>query len=243
MRLLYIGDIMGTLGVQAVSIVLRNLKSEESIDIVCAQAENVTNGKGISSEDLKKLKELGIDFFTGGNWTLYLTDIEYALNDPSEPIIRPANYPEGTAGLGYKYLKTKDGPILFISLLGQIVGRDADRETDNPLQVVDTILAKEKDIKKIAVIVNFHGDYSSEKVVIGHYLDGRVTAAVGDHWHVPTADARVLLDVIVNRWRGGLKIRNELEANGPLQFNAVLIDIDTLNGFAKSIKQIQRVIN
>ena len=122
MRLLYIGDIMGTLGVQVVSNVLRNLKSEENIDVVVAQAENVTDGKGISSEDLKKLKELGIDFFTGGNWTLYLTDIEYALNDPNEPIIRPANYPEGTAGLGYKYLNTKDGPILFISLLGQIVG-------------------------------------------------------------------------------------------------------------------------
>ncbi len=266
MRLLYIGDIMGTLGVRAVSNILGNLKTEENIDVVAAQAENVTDGKGIANEDFKKLKELGIDFFTGGNWSLYLKDIEPALNDPNEPIIRPANYPSGTAGLGYKYLRTKDGLILFISLLGQIVGRDADKEIDNPLQVVDNILAKEKDKAKNGVVVNFHGDYSSEKVVIGHYLDGRVTAVVGDHWHVPTADARILpngtahitdvgmcgslnsslgvkLDVIVSRWRDGVKVRNELEDSGPLQFNAVLIDIDTSNGLAKNIYQIQKVIN
>ena len=113
MKLLYIGDIMGSLGVKAVSDVLGKLKTEENIDIVCAQAENVTKGKGISSEDFNKLKELGIDFFTGGNWSLYLRDIESALNDPNSPIIRPANYPDGTAGLGYKYLKTKDGISSF----------------------------------------------------------------------------------------------------------------------------------
>lgn len=257
---------MGEPGIHVVSQVLTKIKKEEQIDIVAAQAENVTDGKGISNSDLNRLKRLGINFFTGGNWSLAQQDIISSLNDPNQPIIRPANYPTGTAGLGYKYLKTSDGQVLFISLLGQIVGKDADKPTDNPLKVVDTILESEKDKEKIATIVNFHGDYSSEKVVIGHYLDGRVSAVIGDHWHVPTADARLLpkstahitdvgmcgtlnsslgikLTVIIGRWKDGKISKNEIEKNGPYQFNAVLIDVDEATGLARSIRQIQQVFN
>ena len=266
MRLLYIGDVMGDVGVQVVGRVLPDLKANERIDLVAIQSENVTSGKGISEADFKRLKSKGIDFFTGGNWSLNSSDIIGSLNNPSEPIIRPANYPKGTAGLGYKYLKTKDGPVLFISLLGQIVGRDADKLLDNPLKVVDSILESEKDVNKVATIVNFHGDFSSEKVVIGHYLDGRVSAVIGDHWHVPTADARVLpngsahitdvgmcgafnsslgvkLKIITDRWRDNIKARNELETDSPYQFNAVLIDIEMGSGLARDIKHISRILN
>ena len=266
MRLLYIGDVMGDVGVQVVNKVLPDIKAKENIDLVAAQAENVTNGKGISQSDFKRLKDIGVDFFTGGNWSLNSPDIISSLNNPNEPIIRPANYLKGTTGLGYKYLNTKDGPMLFISLLGQIVGRDSDKPLDNPLKVVDSILESEKAVKKAAIIVNFHGDYSSEKVVIGHYLDGRVSAVIGDHWHVPTADARVLpngsahitdvgmcgslnsslgvrLKIITDRWRDGIKARNELETEGPYQFNAVLVDIDKGNGLANNIKHISKVLN
>ncbi|MHB1865238.1 MAG: TIGR00282 family metallophosphoesterase [Candidatus Saccharimonadales bacterium] len=262
MRLLYIGDIMGNLGVQVIRKVLAELKDKENIDIVAAQSENITEGKGISLKDLVQLQTIGIDFFTGGNWSLSQPDILESINDPNQPIIRPANYPKGTPGLGYKYLDTQEGKILFVSLLGQIVGKDSDKPVDNPLKTVDNILESEKTTPKIATIVNFHGDYSSEKVVIGQYLDGRVTAVVGDHWHVPTADARILpkgtahitdvgmcgalnsslgvkLSVIVNRWRDGIKLRNELETIGPCQFNSVLIDIDKKTGLAINIRQIQ----
>ncbi len=168
------------------------------------------------------------------------------LEDPDMPTIRPANYPEGTPGKGHKYIQPNGKMILVISLLGDVVGRDADKPVDNPLHVVDRILAAEKDVHKDAVIVNFHGDYSSQKVMIGHYLDGRATAVIGDHWHIPTADARVLpggtahisdvgmvgtldsslgvkWDVVIPRWRDGARNRNEVETKGPRQFNAVLI--------------------
>ncbi|HEY1645625.1 MAG TPA: YmdB family metallophosphoesterase, partial [Candidatus Saccharimonadales bacterium] len=125
MRLLYIGDIMGPLGVRVVSGVLPKLKETEHIDVVAAQAENVTEGKGISQADFQRLKDIGIDFFTGGNHSFGQPEIADTLNDPNQPIIRPANYPKGTEGLGYKYLKTSGGKLLFISLLGQIVGKDA----------------------------------------------------------------------------------------------------------------------
>jgi metallophosphoesterase (TIGR00282 family) len=259
MKILYVGDVMGEVGVNVIEKVLPGLRQEKKIDLVIAQAENVSDGKGITLEDFDRLRKAGVDFCTGGNWSLYREDIIPAMNDPKQPIIRPANYPEGTPGLGWKYAND----VLVISLLGQIVGKDSDKAVDNPLLIIDKILEAEKTTHKLATIVNFHGDYSSEKVVIGHYLDGRVAAVIGDHWHVPTADARVLpggtahitdvgmcgaLDAslgvtygsIIPRWRGQQKTRNVLETAGPRQFNAVLIEAGQ-NGLANSIEQIQQI--
>jgi metallophosphoesterase (TIGR00282 family) len=261
MNILYIGDVMAETGIKVVEKVLPELKREKQIDLVIAQAENVSEGRGISIADFTRLKKAGIDFCTGGNWSLWRAEINPAMSDPAQPIIRPANYVEGTPGLGWKYVSTPDGAVLVISLLGKIVGRDSDKEIDNPLLVVDTILEAQRDAAKVATIVNFHGDYSSEKVVIGHYLDGRVTAVVGDHWHVPTADARVLpggtahitdvgmcgvLDsslgvtfgVIIDRWRNQKQNRNVLETNGPRQFNAVLVTSDRATSLASNIESI-----
>lgn len=263
MKLLYIGDIMGEPGMHVVEHVLPHLKQERKFDLVIAQAENVSEGKGITPRDFDRLKKMGIDFCTGGNWTLHRDEITPALNDPAQPIIRPANYPKATPGIGYKYAKTPAGDVLVISLLGQILGRDADKAFDNPLQCVDAILAQEMQKSKIATIVNFHGDYSSEKRVIGYYLDGRVAAVIGDHWHVPTADAMVLprgtahitdvgmcgaldsslgvkLDVIIRRWQTGQQSRNQLETDGRMQFNALYVDIDE-EGLATAVEHIQLI--
>ncbi|HEX8182746.1 MAG TPA: TIGR00282 family metallophosphoesterase [Candidatus Saccharimonadales bacterium] len=264
MNILYLGDIMGELGMQTVEKMLSEIRRSCNVDVVIAQAENTTEGKGISLQDFARLRKMGIDFCTGGNWSLYRDEIIQAMNDPAQPIIRPANYPEGTPGLGYKYLNTSKGNILIVSLLGQIVGRDAAKPVDNPLTIVDQIIDSQKDVPKIATIVNFHGDYSSEKFVIGRYLDGRASLVVGDHWHVPTADAMVLpggtahisdvgmcgsmdsclgveFDVIINRWKTGQASRNTLESTGRLQCNAVLADIDETTGQARSIQYIRKI--
>jgi metallophosphoesterase (TIGR00282 family) len=263
MKLLYVGDIMGEAGLRVVEHVLPDLRQEKQVDVVIAQAENVSEGKGLTVADFNRLKDCGVDFCSGGNWTLHRDEIFDALNDPEQPVIRPANYPEGTPGRGYKYLETPNGKILVISLLGQILGRDSERRVDNPLQVIDSILAREMQTPKLATIVNFHGDYSSEKRVIGYYLDGRVAAVVGDHWHVPTADAMVLpggtahisdvgmcgaldsslgvrLDIIIRRWQTGQQSRNELERTGRMQFNALLVDIDD-DGLATAVEHIQLI--
>ena len=259
MRILYVGDVMAEPGTEALEKVLPKLRHEKKIDLVIVQAENVSEGKGITQADFRRLKKAGVDFCTGGNWSLYREDIIPAMNDPKQPIIRPANYPEGTPGLGWKYVNG----VLVVSLLGQIVGRDSDKPVDNPLQVIDRILEDQKGVDKKAAVVNLHGDFSSEKVVIGHYLDGKATLVVGDHWHVPTADARVLpggtahitdvgmcgaldaslgvsYDSVVPRWRDGTQTKNMLETSGPKQFNAVLVSTDN-RGLADSIEQIQRV--
>ena len=262
MNILYVGDVMGEMGLQVVEKIVPQLRQEKQVDLVVAQAENVSEGKGITLQDLQRLKNAGVDFCTGGNWSLHRKETLQALSDPNQPIIRPANYPEGTGGLGFKYVETPKGKVLVISLLGNIVGKDSDKPVDNPLLVVDQILSDQKDADKAAIIVNFHGDYSSEKVVIGHYLDGQATMVVGDHWHVPTADARVLpsgtahisdvgmcgaldaslgvkFESVIPRWRDGQQTRNLLESEGPRQFNAVLVKSNN-QGLADSIEQIQK---
>ena len=264
MKVLYIGDIMGEPGIQVVEKCLPSIKDEFEPDVVIAQAENVTEGKGISPTDFKRLQKIGIDFCTGGNWSLFIPEINSFLDDEASPIIRPANYPSGTSGKAYKYLPSNKGHILVISLLGHIVGKDSEKPVDNPLHVVDKILKQEENTKKITTIVNFHGDYSSEKRVIGYYLDGKVGAVIGDHWHVPSADAMLLpkstahvsdvgmcgsldsslgvkLDVIIDRWRDQRPHRNVLETDGRMQFNAVLVTISEDDGLAKSIERIQKI--
>lgn len=265
MHLLYVGDIMATPGIELIEQLLPGLKTELSVDVVLAQAENVTEGKGITPEDMARLQAAGVDAFTAGNHSLSRPEIHDAMNDPALAIIRPANYQAGTPGLGYKYVETPKGKLLFVSLLGQIVGRDADKPIDNPLQVIDKILAAEAETPKVATVVNFHGDFSSEKVIIGHYLDGRVSLVVGDHWHVPTADARVLpkgtahmtdvgmcgvldaslgvtFDSVIPRWRDGLQTRNVIATQGPRQFNALLVTVDEQTGLATGARHIQRYL-
>src|SRR6185437_9165079 len=132
---------MGEMGLRAVEKTLPTIRQEQRIDLVIAQAENVTAGRGIIPDDFNRLQAAGIDFCTGGNWTLAREEIFPMLDDPDEPIIRPANYPEGTPGLGYKYVETSKGNVLIISLMGQIGGRDADKPIDNPVHTIDKILA------------------------------------------------------------------------------------------------------
>ena len=264
MNILYIGDVMGETGIETVEKVLPSIVAEHSVDLVIAQAENVSSGKGLTVEDYDRLSRAGVQGFSGGNWSLHLDETHALLDDENVAVTRPANYPDGTAGKRYKIITTSQGRVLVVSLLGSIVGKDADRPIDNPLKVIDEIL-NELDEEFTAIIVNFHGDYSSEKVIIGHYLDGRVTAVIGDHWHIPTADARVLpngtahitdvgmcgslnsslgvkFESVITRWRDSIQTKNELETSGPMQFNAVLIETNPETNRAKSITQLRQIL-
>jgi metallophosphoesterase (TIGR00282 family) len=266
MKILYIGDVMAEAGIRVVERVLPALRAEHSITLVIAQAENLSDGKGVRPEDFKRLRAAGVDFGSGGNHILHRPEAYAMLADPNVPLIRPANYPAGTTGLGYKYADTPAGKVLVISLLGQIVGKQSDEKVDNPLKTIDKILAEQQATPHVATVVNFHGDFSSEKRIIGYYLDGRVTAIIGDHWHVPTADASVLpqgtahqtdvgmcgsldsslgvaFDSLIPRWRDGHVTKNVLESSGRMQFNALLIDVNEQTGLATSVTPIQKILD
>lgn len=239
--------------------VLPGLRHERSIDVVIAQAENVTDGKALSTSDYQRLRKAGVDGFSGGNHSISRKDTLEMISNPEIPVTGPSNMID-CPGPGFKFVKSNGKRVLIVSLLGQIVGRDAHKPIDNPLQKIDQILANNT---ADAVVVNFHGDFSSEKVVIGHYLDGRVSAVIGDHWHVPTADARVLpggtahmtdvgmcgvlnsslgveYDSIIPRWKDGMPTKNMLATDPPYQFNALLVSVDD-KGLAESVEAIQKI--
>lgn len=262
MNILYIGDIMGEPGIETVQAMLPELRRERSIDLVIAQAENVTDGKGMLPDDMKRLQNLGVDFFTGGNHTPSRGELGPLLEDESQSVIGPANMTD-CPGRGWKYIDTSKGRVLVVSLLGLTVGRAV--ESTNPLAAIDRVLDENCTVDRLATIVNFHGDYSSEKRVIGYYLDGRVSAVIGDHWHVPTADAMILpkgtahmtdvgmcgslhsslgvkTEIIMSRWRNGQVSKNELETKRPFQFSAVYLSVSE-NGLAQSIEHIHKILD
>jgi 2',3'-cyclic-nucleotide 2'-phosphodiesterase len=263
MNVLYIGDVMAEPGMRAVTQILPEIKAEYKVDFVIAQAENANkNGKGATKDDIAYLQEQGVDFFTGGNHSLANSEATKVFEDPSSPVVRPANLPHAT-GRGYRIVTTAFGNVLIASMLGQTVGRPI--EIENPLTTVDRIMSETKNEPLVARIINLHGDFSSEKRVFGYYLDGQFSMVVGDHWHVPTADAMILpkgtahitdvgmcgtvhsslgvtTEVIIDRWKHNATRSNEIETNGPLQFNAVLVTIDTATGLSTNITQIQRTI-
>lgn len=262
MKILYVGDITGRMGRETAQEVLPRFIKENQIDFTVAQGENVSHGKGLQPNHAKELEAAGVDFFTGGNHSMVRT--EYL--EKGDNAIRPANLIGDQPGRGYALVETVFGKILIISLEGKLVGMEASKETENPLNTVDSILGEHSAIKRAATIVNFHGDFSSEKVVIGQYLDGKVTAVIGDHWHVQSSDAQVLptgtahitdvgmtgaldsslgvkTEIIVQRWRNpDVRVRNEMEEEGRRQFSAVTLDVDPKTGLAKSIKSHWQVL-
>lgn len=266
MKILYLGDIMAEPGIRVVEELLPGLRREHTVDVVIAQSENVTDGKGINKADYARLKSIGVDGFTGGNHSFQQEDIYDHLNDLQQPITRPANYPSDMPGAQYKYVETPKGRVLLVSILGSVVGKQAKEPVANPLKTIDEILAATQDQPNVATVINFHGDYSSEKVIFGHYLDGRASLVVGDHWHVPTADAMLLpkgtayitdvgmcgvlhsslgvtFESVIPRWRDGMVNTNEVETKGPLQLNAVLANVDEQTGLATSVTHIRQTVD
>jgi len=257
MKILYIGDIVAKIGRRAVGQVLPKLIEEKQIDFVIAQAENMSTGNGISKKAYKEISDAGVDFFTGGNHSFKNPEGVELMDEPKINIIRPANYPEDTPGQGWQIADTPFGKILIANLMGKTFGGE---DFKNPLIQIDEILEEAADEKIAASIVDFHGDLTSEKVAIGFYLDGRVSAVVGSHTHVPTADARVLpggtahisdvgmtgpidsvlgvkKEIIIDRWLNDGKQKFEWPKTGTVRFSSVLIDIDK-QAKAKSIEQI-----
>ncbi len=263
MNILYLGDIMGQPGREVVKSLLPNLRQKLKVDLVIAQSENVSHGRGITPTHVRELQRVGVDFFSGGNHSIERAATKALLENPKEPVIAPMNQIGVEVEWGVKQIETAAGQVLIASLLGSVFPNPVGLR--NPLQSIDELLTRFATDKFVAVIVNFHGDLSSEKRVVGYYLDSRVSAVIGDHWHVPTADAMVLpggtahitdvgmcgtlhsslgvhKEIIIARWRDGAKIKNEIADGGPYQLNGVLVAVDTKTRLATKITSINRVV-
>ena len=252
MRILFIGDIVGAPGRRIVVERLEDIIGNEQADLVIANGENSASGFGITPRLTEELLSAGIEVLSGGN---HIWDRKEILDFiPREPrLLRPANFPAASPGKGLFRGTSRQGiPYAVLCLQGRIFMAS----NEDPFATADRELASLDPETKV-ILVDIHAEATSEKQAMGWYLDGRVSAVVGTHTHVPTADERILpngtayiTDVgmtgphdsvigmekgpIIKRFLDGLPARFEV-ATGDIQMNAVLIEVDSLSGRAVSI--------
>ena len=256
MKILFIGDIVGRSGREAVLAELENLKYKEDIDFCIANGENASGGLGMSRRAYEELKSAGIDYFTMGNHTFSKPDAERLLAE-GENICRPANYTDFCPGEGYAIVTDSKGrKIAVMNLMGTVYN---DIALTNPFLAADKLIEKIKNVTNI-IILDFHAEATSEKIAMGQYLDSRVSAVVGTHTHVQTADAMILpgktayitdvgmtgpqasvlgmkSEIAIKRFLTGEKVRYEQSRNKAV-IHAVIIEIADETGNALSIKAI-----
>ncbi len=189
-RLLFVGDVMGSAGRRAVSTELESVVDRERVDFVIANVENLAGGFGITASVLEELDALPIQVWTTGN---HVWDKKEGvpLLDAHPSLLRPANYPEGNPGCGWCVEETATGiPVAVINLQGQALMAPIDNPFHRADEVLEEIAREHPEVK--VIVVDMHAEATSEKQGMGWYLDGRVTAVLGTHTHVPTADERIL---------------------------------------------------
>ncbi|MBD3419756.1 MAG: metallophosphoesterase [Chitinivibrionales bacterium] len=182
MKILFIGDVFGNTGRRILSQFLGSLRSEHTIDICIANGENAAGGKGLTGNLYKKLRSHGVDVLTGGNHSF---TSDNALDNQSWPVLRPFNFPPGNIGRGHIILQIEGGRQIAIL---NLIGRTYFNETvDCPFRAAEDIL-KELREETATILVDFHAEASSEKRAMFHFLNGKVSALVGTHTHIQTAD-------------------------------------------------------
>lgn len=189
LKILFFGDIIGSIGRRGLAKVLPKLKKKYKPDLIIANIENLAHGKGITPATFEEMRAIGIDFFTSGNHIFSKPRGVEILRDANAPIIRPANYPYGTPGKGHKLIKVGKHKVLVINLLGEVF---INAELSSPFREMDKIISEYGRQKPSAIIVDFHAEATSEKVALGFYLDGRASLVIGTHTHVPTSDYHIL---------------------------------------------------
>ena len=252
MKILAIGDIIGKPGRKAVEEILPGLYSEYEIDLVIGNGENAAGGLGLTPRTAEELFDSGIDVITTGNhiWA-YKEIIPYLDSGPA--LLRPLNYPPVNPGRGYLFKNN--------ALIVNLVGRVFIGNFDCPFRAMDQLLT-EYENKSIPIIVDFHAEATSEKVAMGKYLDGRVSAVLGTHTHVGTIDAQILpggtayvtdigmvgpidsvigddTDSVLDRFLTQKTSRLSV-GQGKVSFDAILVEVDKKTGKAVDIRRIQK---
>jgi metallophosphoesterase (TIGR00282 family) len=255
MRLLFVGDVIGKPGRRALSALLPRLVDQHRADYVVVNVENSAGGFGVNPEVMAEIADLPIDCYTTGN---HVWDKKEGVEilDRERRLLRPHNYPEGNPGRGLHVGETAAGiPVAVINLEGRVFMHNL----DSPFVVADRLLA-DLDPKVKVVFVDFHAEATSEKQALGFYLDGRVSAVVGTHTHVPTADERVLpqgtalltdvgmtgpyesvigmrVDKVLKRFLLQTPASFEV-AKRDVRLAAVVIDVDEQTGKARGIERL-----
>jgi metallophosphoesterase (TIGR00282 family) len=258
LRLLFLGDVFGKPGRQAVQRLVPRLIARERLDLVVANAENAASGIGVTPDNAEELLAAEVNLLTSGNHIWSKREIVPYLEAPGARLLRPANYPPGTPGRGRAVIATPDGRRLgVVNLEGRVFMRALDDPFRAAVEEIEALRAEGVS----AILVDMHCEATSEKNAMGWFLDGKVSAVLGTHTHVQTADARVLpggtafiTDVgMCGPWDSVIGVRKELVierflAARPVSFEpakrdvwlqGAIVDIDDASGKARSIARVQ----
>src|SRR5438093_2054014 len=254
-KILFVADVVGHPGRDALKAILPALKKELTPDLTIVNGENAAGGFGLTAKIAGELKSHGADVITSGNHVF--AQKEFVGELPGlERVLRPANYPPRAPGQGSWVVQVAGHRVLVMNLIGRIFLDSL----DDPFRAADAILAANPDVP--IVFCDMHAEATSEKTAMGWYLDGRASAVVGTHTHIPTADARILpkgtayvtdvgmvgpragcigmdKDIVVQRFLSGGQNQFEVAA-GTTSCNSVLVNIDASTGRATSIQRIDR---
>jgi metallophosphoesterase (TIGR00282 family) len=256
MKILFIGDVVGEPGRRAIKELLPRLKQERDIEFVIANGENVAGGSGITPALAEDLFSFGVDVITSGDHIWKRKEILDKLNTDNR-ILRPANYPKDTPGFGSTVVKSESGIEVGVV---NLVGRVFMQALECPFRVAKEEVDRLKTRTNI-IIVDIHAEATSEKMALGWYLDGLVSAIAGTHTHVQTADEKILpggtafisdvgmtgpfdgvigrkKEQILTRFLTQMPARFEM-AEGDIQLHGAIIDVDKKTGKAKSIERVQ----
>jgi metallophosphoesterase (TIGR00282 family) len=257
MRLLFLGDVVGRPGRRAVTRLVPRLITRESVDFVVANCENASGGKGIDPDSADELIDCGVDVLTSGNHVWQNSNIVPYIQE-SDRLLRPENFPPGVPGKGWtvrQSTRTKS-PVGVLNLIGRVFMGPADCPFNAATQALEAIRKQTR-----VVLVDMHGEATSEKVAMGRYLDGRVSAVIGSHTHVQTADEAILpggtavltdagmcgpedsvlgvrTDRVIARFLTQMPTRFDV-ASGPVTIQGALIDVDEASGRATSIRRVR----
>lgn len=186
MKILAVGDLVGTVGLKKFEKEYKTIKEKENIDFCIVNAENVAEGMGITEKAFKTLLDLKVDCITMGNHTWAKKDIFNFIDNPK--LIRPANYSRNNPGKGYQIFHCKDKKIAVINLIGRVTMNVL---SENPFTVAEDIIEKIKNHVDM-IVIDFHAEATAEKLALAYFLDGKVTAIYGTHTHVQTADEMIM---------------------------------------------------
>lgn len=255
MKILFVGDVVGSVGREMLYSALDEIRSQSEIDMVIVNGENAAHGKGISRVICDDFFEAGVDVITMGNHVWQNKDI-FKILETEKCVIRPANLASGVPGNGSVSVKVGGVLVGVVNLLGRVYLDPC----DSPFEAAVREVQKLKDEGCSVIIVDMHAEATSEKMALGWYLDGSVSAVLGTHTHIQTADEKILpkgtcyitdvgmtgpyysvlgMDrkIIVDRFVTGLPQKFEL-AEGAGQFNAVIMDIDENSGKCRKIERV-----
>ena len=255
MNLLFIGDVVGSPGRDMVKEYLPKLKEKYRPQITIINGENAAGGKGITEKIYRQFLEQGAQAVTLGNHAWDNREI-FEFIESAKYLVRPANFPKGAPGKGLVFLKLNNLEVAIINLQG----RTFMNPIDDPFQKADELVEQAR-ARTPFIFVDFHAEVTSEKQAMGWYLDGRVSAVVGTHTHVQTADSRVLpagtgyltdvgmtgpydgilgveKEAVLKRFLTSLPVRFEVTTEGRAQLSAVLLELDDKTGFTKKMERI-----